>query len=657
VAIVLAGILGVGAASPAQANPDLRFEADVTYELQPDDERVRVSMEISLTNLRPDQGLRYYYFDSIFVPVPTEATNIHAERIGGATLSTSTEALDDPLWSALSVRLSPTLRYGSPQRIQLRYDLPSLAPRSDGWTRASPAYTLFPIYPVGDPGLASITVIVPDVYDDVHLGGSEMTEVESDGEVRYEASSIDTDEWWAVLSARNDSLLDEREFQVGDQTVRLRYWPGDDEWADFVEEMVADGIPVLEELIGRPWPKAGEDLEVIESSAPHAYGYGGWYDHEDNVIEVGDELNALLVLHELSHAWFNRETVAETWLREGLSDLYAYHGVLALDGHEPDREPSPSKVKETVPLAQWTQVIVDQGEIEQYGYETSWWILHQLYEDVGPESMSEILGAAFDRLIPYQAGDQRVETSGEINWMRMLDLLEEIGESEVAIDLYHDHVVHDDHRDLLADRQDAREAYGELVAAADGWDAPLQLRRAMASWQFDQVAGLIATTEEILAQRDDILAGLASMDVRELPALEVAYQGDARLVDTIAAAEQYLEVVAVMREARDRPGGALGPLSWIGIKAMASEGDLTEAADLLATGDVDAAAVISDRVRRDAAHSALIGGLLTAQVLLCLLLLAVTRWNRRTTRRRAGRRTVSSDPWPTDEPYSSPSTL
>jgi hypothetical protein len=654
-AIVLAGVIGVGGAVPAAANPDLRIEADVTYELQPEDERVRVSVDVRLTNLRPDRGLTYYYFDQIGFPVPSEATNVQAQRVGGATLSTSMERLDDPLWSGLNVRLSPVLRYGSPQRIQLRYDLPSLPPRSDGWTRASPAYTLFPVYPVGDPQHASITVIVPDVFDDVHVGGSEMKLSRADGEMRYAATTIDSEDWWAVVSARNDSLLEEREFRAGDHRVRLRFWPGDDEWADFVEDIVIEGIPVLEELIGLPWPNSDDELEIIESSAPHAYGYGGWYDHAENQIEVGDELDALLVMHELSHAWFNGETIADLWLREGLAELYAYQSVVAMDGYEPDRKPERSSAKETVPLAAWTQRVFDHNELDHYGYAMSWWVFNELYDDVGQEGMSEVLAAVFDRQIPYAAGGEREDTVGDIDWMRMLDLLDEIGGSEHAVDLYEELVVAADDLVLLEERIEARDAYSTLVASAGGWDAPLELRRAMTIWRFDRVEELVASSEQVLTHRDEILAGLAPLGVADLPALESAYQSETRIVDSLGIAEEYLDVVGVIVEAQERPDGPLGLFAQLGMLAAGSEGELVTAAEHLSEGEIAEAALISDQVFRDAQQSTIIGAVLAGQVVLCLILLPIAASKRRRTRRSAGRRAVGSDAWPTEEPSSSPS--
>ena len=51
-----------------------------------------------------------------------------------------------------------------------------------------------------------------------------------------------------------------------------------------------DGLPALEELIGRPWPVDG-DLDIIETVAPYLYGYAGWYDGALGQIEIGDELD------------------------------------------------------------------------------------------------------------------------------------------------------------------------------------------------------------------------------------------------------------------------------------------------------------------------------------------------------------------------------
>jgi hypothetical protein len=656
--IVMIGVASIGGATPAAADDDsgMRLEGGVTYELQPEDERVRVTMELTLTNLMPDQGLRYFYFDEIGVGAPAEAANVRAERLGGGALSVSVEEAEDPTWSVLAIRLSPVLRYGNPQRIRVTFDLPNQPPRSDRWTRVSPAFAQFPIYPVGDPGRADVTVIVPDVYEDLHVGGAgdEMERSTSDDKISYEASDVDPTEWWAMLAARNNDLLDQREFSVGDLSVALRYWPGDDEWADFVEEVAAAGIPILEELIGQPWPGSAS-LEIIESSAPHAYGAGGWYDSDASVIEVGDSLDPNVMMHELSHGWFNHETTADAWLREGLAELFGYLAVDGLDGYEPEAEPEPSGIDEEVPLAEWDYAINEYTDADQYGYETSWWLWNEIYSDIGAEALTEVLAAALNKVIPYQSGPEAEIAGGVPDWMRFLDLLEEVAGYEGALELYQDYVVDGDDAELLSDRSEARETYAELLDDAAGWGAPLELRRHMTFWRFDDVAGVITSARDALALRDGLLTQLGPLGVTELPVLEASYQAAARIVTVIEEAEEYASVAAVLSDAAERPSGAAGLVAHVGSFGVPLDDQLADAAAMLAAGDVDESRVAADDALRVTRQAPLIGAIVAAQLALCLALLGLAVRQRRR-RRHAAAVAVSSGAWPIDEASSSPST-
>ena len=73
-------------------------------------------------------------------------------------------------------------------------------------------------------------------------------------------------------------------------------------------------MPVLERLTGTPWPESAE-TDVIEASTPYLRGYAGYYYADDDVIEVGEDLDSHTMLHELSHAWFN-----DTYARRALAE-------------------------------------------------------------------------------------------------------------------------------------------------------------------------------------------------------------------------------------------------------------------------------------------------------------------------------------------------
>lgn len=651
----LAIIVAAPSSSVAAPEDGLRFEVETTYDVRPDEGRIRVTMDIALTNLMPDQGDRFFYFDRIGIPVLAEATNASAERAGSGSLSTGMETTDDPMWSLLNVRLSPVLRYGQPQRVEVRYDLPDLPPRSDGWTRVSDAYASFLVHAVGDPDLTDVTVLVPRTYTTLEAGGAELDREMFGDRWRYTATAIaEPEEWWVVFAARDDDLLDTRQVSADGRSVAVRSWPGDEQWAGFAEEMVSAGIPVLERLIGRPWPVSRE-LTVTESSAPHAHGYGGWYDSATDTIEVSDELDPVVMLHELSHAWFNERLTSERWFLEGLAELYAHRALAELDGSAPSPDAPSADHPGAQPLVSWQQEPFDSADADDYVYAAAWWLLDQIYAEVGADAMAEVLSAAADREISYPAPNRAAEeVSGRVGWQRLLDLLHDVGGSEAVLDMYREYVLEPDQLAELDDRDAARAKYADFVDASDGWAAPYQLRAAMTLWRFDEVDGLIDRAGHVLAQRAQIVGVTAALGVDELPALAESYQAAVSIDDVAAEAAAYVDAAEVIAAAQRREDGLSGLVSEIALLGTDVDGMLAAVAQELADGDPDGAAASAARVRAKVEQAPVIGSVLLAQVLVAAAAFApLRRWRKRRTDRRVV--TVSSDSWPSDEPYSSPS--
>lgn len=595
-----------GAAGPE--DDGLRFESSVSYRLDPDARAVLVTMDLTLTNQIPDRGNQYFYFDQTWLPVQSEATNFRATS-GGRSLPTRIESTDNPLWSDLRITLGRDLLYGQTQEIRVSYELPDLPPRSEGWTRANPAFASFAAFPVGDPGLADIEVIVPAGYE-VEATGSEMTREVVDGETVFRAADVDDpDRWLAALVARNDTLLEESRVTVDDHEVVLRAWPGDAEWAATVGDYVSRGIPVLEELIGQEWPVGGE-LEIIETSTPHLYGYGGWYNTSTNTIEIGDGLDPQLILHELSHAWLNETVSSEVWLVEGLAEEYSAQAVEALGLDASSAEPVSDTDPGAQPLLAWDQedpASSGADEQEDYGYRASWWVVDQLAAEIGTDGMAEVIGAAVDDKIAYQGDGEPETVPGATDWQRSLDLFEELGGAESAVGLFTSYVVTDAELSLLAERDAARQVYADLVAAGSGWTAPLEVREAMSDWNFAEVAPLSEAASQVLTTRDAVLEDLDDINVSELPGLEAAYEGAEDLDALAAEAQRYEQVGSIVSAAEESQEGVIGAFAWIGLVGADVDGELDDVAAALTAGDIASAEELSADVESQVDSAGLVG--------------------------------------------------
>lgn len=647
-ALVMVG--GAGTAGAAEPGDDgLRFASSASYELDPGAAAVRVAIDAEVTNETPDDGASYFYFDEVWIPVPSEASNVRARVTGGAALEAGVEETADPLWSDLVVTLPDDLRYRETHRLRVEYDLPDLPPRSPGLTRANAAYAAFGVFPVGDAGLSSVEVVVPAAYT-VETSGSPMTETTADGATVFRAEAIeDPFTWWATVVGRDDTKLVEENLTVGEHAVTVRSWPGDEQWARFVADHVTRGIPALEDLVGRDWP-VEDELTVIESSTPHIYGYGGWFDSATDVIEMGDELDPLLVLHELSHAWFDQDLSAEIWLSEGLAEEYAVRAATAI-GSMPADDPAVPPVPKAPaadatgrqPLAQWQQDLAGEADVaaDDYGYATARWLVHQLVEEIGLEAMTSVIAAAVDGDIAYQADTEPESWVTATDWQRALDLVEELGGSSRGAELFAGYVVPETAAAALEERAAARVAYDELAAAGGGWEPPYEVRLAMSRWRFAEVGDLVTGASAVLADRGDALPLLAQWDVDALPVLEDAYERSDDVAALAGVSGRYADVARKLMAAEDAvgAGGVGGVLAGVGLLGADAEDRLQAVASALEDGRLGTAeagaAEVSERV-----EGAVTTGAVRYAAFALTLAGAGLLWRER-------RRRIDSGEWPT----------
>ena len=296
-----------------------------------------------------DDGVYQYYYNAFAVPVPAGAEDVVA-RSGGGTLPVTLSATEDP--STAMARISfPDLLYRQTRGITLEFTVPGAPPRSDDWTRVGRGYATFVTSSPGDPGRNRVEVVAPE-------GMSFVSTV--DGFERTGSGSTDT--WtltentdatgiWAVVSLRDPDLVDERVVDVDGTALTLESFPDDTQWTDFVADVVTDGIPTLERLVGTPWPGGLE--RIREDATPSLRGYDGWFDPDGDEIVVGENLDEDLILHELSHAWLSGERFDERWQYEGLAQVVAERAVRA-GGGRPFRQPSVGRGDaDAVPLNSW----------------------------------------------------------------------------------------------------------------------------------------------------------------------------------------------------------------------------------------------------------------------------------------------------------------
>lgn len=598
-------LVHVAAAAPASAQ-GLEDTGSVTsVVVEPDRGVIRVSTELTLTNTAQneyrDDSIVYPYLFAITTPVPTGAIDLNATSGGAAGLPVTLSPVpDQDVVQLARIDLAANLYSGETAVVRVSYDLPNQAPRSTSDIRVNPAYISFPFIAIGDPDRLKLDIQVPDGFE-VSTFGDEMVSAAAAGGTRWSAAPAASSDGEVLVffSARNDSTLVRRDLDIGGRKIQLKGWPGDTEWMDFTAKTLEDALPVLERIVGRPWPVNGP-LELFETASNELDGYAGLYKVFEDDIEVTEELNAHVLVHELSHAWFNRKLFDERWLNEGLAETTT---VLVLNelSLPPEVRPAPDRQSNAAtPLSVWGQVPYKgqrRAERELYGYASAQKVLTEIVDEVGADELTAVIHAADEDLMAYQASPDGTDTATAANdWKRMLDLFEETAGSEKAEPLFREWVATPSDLSSLDRRKTARTAYRAFVAE-DEWAAPRLVRDHMERWRFDQADAAMSDARKVLAKRDELATLVESLDLEFDDALRPSYEKTVTSFDAtnalldaqMRAATRFESVTAEVAAPRSR-------MQRLGLWRNPIEPDLAVARQAFNDGDLDASSRTLDEV-------------------------------------------------------------
>lgn len=583
VVAVVALMVVVVDARPAAAADGYALESSARYVVDPASASVRVEVTYRMTNTTPDRNVgngrvEFYYYDGLRVPVDAPADGLVDLVVLLDGEPADVEQVDDEGVTLLDVDFPYRLRYRRTATVSVSYRLTGAAPRTEAsFVRVNPAYVSFPVYVYADDGAGDVRVEVPADWTTDYVGG-DFDRVRREGDVRVLTADdiADTAEFGMLFTARLDDALVSTPVTVGDSRFEIRSWPNDDEWRAFAELHIGDGVPALERLVGTPWPEDAE-TDVIEASTPYLRGYAGYYYADTDVIEVGEELDAHTILHELSHAWFNDAAIAERWISEGLADEIGARAVAAIGGELPAPDdyddPDDPIDAEPFPLNDWERFdgAIDDTS-EYYGYRTSFEVMRTLGDELGEERMAELVAAVIAGERAY--GDEP-GTSGEpvldtdpVDWREFLDLAEQVAGSTALEATYRDLVVAGGDLDDLDRRGELGERYEALAERGGEWSPPEAVRAAMAGWQWFTAEDRITEADTALDARDDLAAALEPVGLDPAAAIEEAYQASIDLAATEAeigthllAAERLVDARAGVVEQLDQAGFDVPPLT------------------------------------------------------------------------------------------------
>jgi hypothetical protein len=383
-------------------------------------------------------------------------------------------------------------------------------------------------------------------------------------------------------------------------------------------------------------------MEVIEAYTPYLYGYAGWFSADDRLIEVGEDLDQEVVLHELSHAWFNDEWFTDRWLNEGMAQVYSNKAVEAMGGTPIEPEPIDTTDAGFVVLNNWRDPSFDgddDEEREAFGYNAAFDIVSRITDEVGEEAMREVFDAVADDTIAYRGDLPAEESTDTTDWRRFLDLVEELGGSTAARDLFEQYVVSAGGPALLEARDEARARYADLLADGGEWAGPVVVRQHLSNWRFDDAEAAIDDAADVLATRDTMADKAEALGIGYPDGFEGEYEEVDESFDEVdAALGEQIETFDAVTAAVDADARDDGFFESIGLWGTDVPALVDQAKVAAATGDHDAArAAARDAVDTvdDASDvgtkrfALAVGALLGMALLVTLLVVVLRRWRAR----------------------------
>jgi hypothetical protein len=601
VVLVAGGVVG-GASAPAPvraATPDLTMVTDATYDVLPDERRVAVSVDITATNHLRDTVTRRFYFDTGYLAVLPGTTHFKVTA-SGATPKVSVAAKKKD-YTLLKISFGTRLSSGRSLALKLTFDVPDPGGAPERPVRISPSLVSFFAwaYATDSTSGSSVTLRVPAGYTTT-VGRGPLTgpTIDSTGAQVWTSgklatpltfiADINADKPGGYATSTRTIRLDDRT-----ATIALQAWPDDPEWAARVGDLFGDGLPKLATAIGLPWP-LDKPLDVQEAVVRTTGGYAGLFDPSTSRVQVAYAADALVVLHEASHAWFNGALVADRWTAEAFASYYAEEAARALG----IKAASPALTDElrasAYPLNAWGPVGEGEAKSDAYGYAASLELARAIAARAGDDGLRAVWEAAAGRIGAYQPLGGPVEKVADPpDWRGLLDLLEESGTAYE--DLWRTWVVRPDDLALLTDRAVARSTYTALVTRAGAWRLPASIRAAMRTWQFATAEGAMRDADAVLDQRAALETEAAAAGVTLPDGLRLAFEGSDGIPAAAAeASAEQATLDALVAAAGARPPD-LGPLEALGLIGVDPEHDLGAARADFSKGDLSSAASLAGR--------------------------------------------------------------
>jgi hypothetical protein len=651
--VAAVGLLGtpVGPTAPIEvraATPDLTIVSSAHYDVQPENQRIRVTLDLTLQNRLKDTATTRYFFDEAFIAIlpGTSRYRLSWEGSGSPAVRVYRTARTH---TTLRLTLAQRLFSGKTAKYRLVFDLVDPGGNATRDLRVGDSLVSFPVwaFATADTPGSDVTVTFPAGYDvQVEAGSIPAPTTDATGQTVFRSGKLDKPlDFFAYLVADRPGAYNDQtvstEVLGAPVDVLVRSWQDDEPWATRVGDLLKAALPVLGTQIGLDWPDYPQPLTVQEAVSRSTGGYAGLFDPSEAKVEIAYYADDFVVLHEAAHAWFNGGLLADRWANEAFASYYASLAAADLERPIGIDELTDELAKARIPLNAWGPVGSEDVAEEDYAYAASIALARLIAERAGPEGLQAVWADAQGGVGAYQpTGGGAAETvEGPPDWRGLLDLLEARTDASYD-DLWREWVARDTDLSLLDERTETRASYDAAVLAADDWTLPRPIRDALRSWRFSDADALLADAQLAVEARATVSdaaerAGLIAPDT-----LRLAFEDDDGFADSSAEAAAELDVINRYVVADALRPAEVTPILALGLWGQTPEAVLASARESFAKGDLAGSASASDDVAVTWANAETIGQnraisiglILLALLMICLM--AVTTVRRRRRRRR-----------------------
>lgn len=338
-----------------------------------------MTKEVTFNNI--DENTRYWqgYYDTYNYYIPDDAENIRAYDSSGSMEYTKGDGdfyvfmFNERVW------------YGDVFEFTVEYDI-----------MVNQNTAVFNIWDNTDNATAKI--IIPDEYEmyankqNCVITPLKDRYVLDPGNLGKNVAPITVD---LVRHTELNSMTETVKLKEKDVLVTVRYWDGEEQWAEHVMDTTSRSLVMLEDIWGVAYP-ANYDITITESSMEETAGYGG-LNNWSNGISLLHTSRDITLIHELTHYWTKSCSFEQLWMDEGYANFYAIRVLEELDPLQATKELNRlseigDNEKNVGELADWStpsELAPGYAYQTKLNYKRAFLLTYSIYKDVGMDTFRD----------------------------------------------------------------------------------------------------------------------------------------------------------------------------------------------------------------------------------------------------------------------------